>query len=145
MPQHWILKTEPSDYSFADLQRDRRTRWSGVSNPVALKHLRSMAPGDEVMIYHTGDEKRIVGLARVAGAPYADPDAGDERMTVVDVSAGEPIAKPVTLAAIKADAAFAELALVRQGRLSVVPVPAPLWKRLLELGRRGDGTTGGRG
>ena len=128
MPQHWILKTEPSDYSFADLQRDRRTRWSGVSNPVALKHLRSMAPGDEVMIYHTGGEKRIVGLARVAGAPY-----------------GEPIAKPVTLAAIKADAAFAELALVRQGRLSVVPVPAPLWKRLLELGRRGDGTTGGRG
>jgi predicted RNA-binding protein with PUA-like domain len=136
MPQHWILKTEPSDYSFADLQRDRRTRWSGVSNPVALKHLRSMAPDDEVMIYHTGDEKRIVGLARVAGAPYPDPDAGDERRTVVDVSAGEPLAKPVTLATIKADPAFAELALVRQGRLSVVPVPDQLWKRLLLLGGR---------
>ena len=136
MPQHWILKTEPSDYSFADLQRDRRTRWSGVSNPVALKHLRSMAPDDEVMIYHTGDEKRIVGLARVAGAPYPDPDAGDERMTVVDVSAGEPLPTPVTLAAIKADPAFADLALVRQGRLSVVPVPASLWRRLLQLGGR---------
>jgi predicted RNA-binding protein with PUA-like domain len=144
MPQHWILKTEPSDYSFADLQRDRRTRWSGVSNPVALKHLRSMAPGDEVMIYHTGDEKRIVGLARVAGAPYPDPDAGDERRTVVDVSAGEPLAKPVTLATIKADPAFAELALVRQGRLSVVPVPDQLWKRLLELGGRADSRTAGR-
>jgi predicted RNA-binding protein with PUA-like domain len=136
MPQHWILKTEPSDYSFADLQRDRRTRWSGVSNPVALKHLRSMAPDDEVMIYHTGEEKRIVGLARVAGAPYPDPDAGDERRAVVDVSAGEPLAKPVTLATIKADPAFAELALVRQGRLSVVPVPDQLWKRLLQLGGR---------
>jgi len=136
MPQHWILKTEPSDYSFADLQRERRTRWSGVSNPVALKHLRSMTPGDEVMIYHTGDEKRIVGLAKVAGAPYPDPDAGDERLTVVDLSAGEPLAQPVTLAAIKADPAFADLALVRQGRLSVVPVPAPLWARLLRLGGR---------
>jgi predicted RNA-binding protein with PUA-like domain len=136
MPQHWILKTEPSDYSFADLQRDRRTRWSGVSNPVALKHLRSMAPDDEVMIYHTGEEKRIVGLARVAGAPYPDPGAGDERRAVVDVSAGEPLAKPVTLATIKADPAFAELALVRQGRLSVVPVPDQLWKRLLQLGGR---------
>ena len=136
MPQHWILKTEPSDYSFADLERDRRTRWSGVSNPVALKHLRAMARGDEVMIYHTGDEKRIVGLARVAGAPYPDPDAGDERRTVVDIAAGEPLPRPVTLAVIKADPAFADLALVRQGRLSVVPVPAPLWTRLLGLGRR---------
>jgi len=136
MPQHWILKTEPSDYSFADLRRDRRTRWSGVSNPVALKHLRSMTAGDDVMIYHTGDEKRIVGLAKVAGEPYPDPDAGDERRTVVDVSAGEAVSKPVTLAAIKADPAFADLALVRQGRLSVVPVPDPLWKRLLQLAGR---------
>jgi predicted RNA-binding protein with PUA-like domain len=136
MSQHWILKTEPSDYSFADLERDRRTRWSGVSNPVALKHLRAMAPGEEVMIYHTGDEKRIVGLARVAGVPYPDPDAGDERRTVVDISAGEPLPRPVTLAVIKADPAFADLALVRQGRLSVVPVTAPLWARLLRLGGR---------
>jgi predicted RNA-binding protein with PUA-like domain len=134
MAQHWILKTEPTDYAFADLQRDRRTRWSGVRNPVALKHLRSMTPGDEVMIYHTGNEKRVVGLAKVAGAPYPDPD--DEGLTVVDVAAGEPLPSPVTLAAIKADPAFADLALVRQGRLSVVPVPAPLWKRLLTLAGR---------
>ena len=133
MPQHWILKTEPSEYSFADLERDHRTRWSGVSNPVALKHIRSMAQGDEVMIYHTGDEKRIVGLARVAGRPYPDPEAGDERLVVVDVAAETALPKPVTLAAIKADAAFADLALVRQGRLSVVPVPEPLWKRLLKM------------
>ena len=134
MPQHWILKTEPSDYSFADLERDRRTRWSGVSNPVALKHLRSMAAGDLVMIYHTGDEKRIVGLARVAGAPYPDPD--NERLTVVDVSADAALPTPVTLAAIKAEPAFAGLALVRQGRLSVMPVPEPLWKRLLKMAGR---------
>ena len=134
MPQHWILKTEPSDYSFADLERDRRTRWSGVSNPVALRHLRSMAAGDLVMIYHTGDEKRIVGLARVAGAPYPDPD--NERLTVVDVSADAALPTPVTLAAIKAEPAFADLALVRQGRLSVVPVPEPLWNRLLKMAGR---------
>ncbi|HKU60039.1 MAG TPA: EVE domain-containing protein [Gemmatimonadales bacterium] len=133
MPQHWILKTEPSEYSFADLERDHRTRWSGVSNPVALKHIRSMAQGDQVMIYHTGDEKRIVGLARVAGRPYPDPDAGDERLVVVDVAAETALPRPVTLAAIKADAAFADLALVRQGRLSVVPVPEPLWTRLLKM------------
>lgn len=133
MPQHWILKTEPSDYSFADLERDRRTRWSGVSNPVALRHLGSMAAGDPVMIYHTGDEKRIVGLARVLGAPYPDPDAGDQRLTVVDVAVDRALPAPVPLAAIKADPAFADLALVRQGRLSVVPVPDPLWKRLLSM------------
>ena len=88
------------------------------------------------MIYHTGDEKRIVGLARVAGAPYPDPDAGDDRLVVVDVSADAVLPTPVTLAAIKADPAFADLALVRQGRLSVVPVPEPLWKRLLKMAGR---------
>jgi predicted RNA-binding protein with PUA-like domain len=137
MPQHWILKTEPSEYSFADLTRDRRTRWDGVINPVALRNLRSMREGDRVMIYHTGNQKRIVGLARIAGAPYPDPD--DERLVVVDVAADAPVAQPVTLAAIKADPAFKDLALVRQGRLSVVPVPEELWKRLLEMGAKAQG------
>jgi predicted RNA-binding protein with PUA-like domain len=133
MASHWILKTEPSSYSFADLQRERRARWDGVTNPVALKHLRSMRKGDRVLIYHTGDEKRIVGFATVAGEPYPDPKANDERIVVVDLEAGNPVPSPVTLAQVKADPAFAELALVRQGRLSVIPVPEPLWKRLLGM------------
>ncbi len=125
MPQYWILKTEPSEYAFADLQRDGRTRWDGISNPVALKHLRSMHRGDQAMVYHTGDEKRVVGLATVASEP-------DEH-AVVELEAGRSVATPVTLAAIKADPAFKDLALVRMGRLSVVPVPADLWKKLLGM------------
>jgi predicted RNA-binding protein with PUA-like domain len=125
MPQYWILKTEPSEYAFADLQRDGRTRWDGISNPVALKHLRSMHRGDQAMIYHTGDEKRVVGLATVTSEP-------DEN-AVVELEAGRPVHSPVTLAAIKADPAFKDLALVRIGRLSVVPVPPEMWKKLLGM------------
>lgn len=132
MPSYWILKTEPSTYSFADLMKEGTSVWDGVSNPVALRNLRSMKPGEEVMIYHTGDEKAVVGFATVVSEPRPDPK--NPRLTVVDLKAGPAIARPVTLAAIKADAAFADLALVRQGRLSVVPVPAPLWKRLMAMG-----------
>ena len=128
MPNYWILKTEPSTYSFADLVKEGTAVWDGVSNPVALRNLRTMKPGDEVMIYHTGDEKAIVGLARVASDPRPDPK--NPKLVVVHLKAGSPVKKPVTLAAIKADSVFADLALVRQGRLSVVPVPAALWKRL---------------
>ena len=134
MAQYWVLKTEPSEFGFGDLQRDGRTRWDGVSNAVALKHLRAMRPGDEVMVYHTGDEKRIVGLATVASEPYPDPSAGDERLVVVDLEPGRALPAPVSLAAIKADPAFKDLALVRMSRLSVVPVPAELWNRLLSMG-----------
>jgi predicted RNA-binding protein with PUA-like domain len=133
MASHWILKTEPSSYSFADLERERRAVWDGVTNPVALKHLRSMQKGDSVLIYHTGDEKRIVGRAMVVGEPHPDPKAGDERIVVVELEAGDPVPTPVTLAQIKADPAFAELGLVRQGRLSVVPVAAAMWSRLLGM------------
>ena len=132
MPSHWILKTEPSTYSFEDLRRDGRTRWDGISNAVALKHLRSMRRGDRALVYHTGDEKRMVGLATVASEPYPDP-SGEQGATVVDLEAGSPRAPPVTPAEVKADAAFADLAMVRQGRLSVVPVPEGMWKRLLEM------------
>lgn len=128
MPGYWILKTEPSTYSLADLRRDRRTRWDGVSNPVALKNIRAMARGDEIMIYHTGSEKAVVGLARVASAPYQDPR--NPGLSVVDLEYAGELAEPVTLAAIKADPAFKDLALVRQGRLSVVPVPGELWRKL---------------
>jgi predicted RNA-binding protein with PUA-like domain len=131
---YWILKTEPSTYSFTDLQKSGRAVWDGVANPVALKNLRAMAVGDEVMIYHTGDEKAVVGLARVVRAAYPDPKQDDPRLAVVDLEAGKPVPTPVSLKAIKADPAFADLALVRQGRLSVVPVPAALWARLLTMG-----------
>lgn len=132
MGRHWVLKTEPSEYGFADLVRERRTRWEGVSNPVALKHLRSMLEGDEALIYHTGNEKALVGLARIASAPYADPS--DPKLVVVDVEAGKPLARSVPLAEIKAEPAFADLGLVRMGRLSVVPVEPAQWKRLLAMG-----------
>jgi len=131
---YWILKTEPSTYSFADLQKATRTVWDGVANPVALKHLREMNVGDDVLIYHTGDEKAVVGHAKVVKAAYPDPRQDDPKLVVVDLEAGKALATSVTLKAIKADPAFAELALVRQGRLSVVPVPAPLWARLLKMG-----------
>lgn len=134
---YWILKTEPSTYSFADLARERRAVWDGVANPVALRNLREMKEGDEVFIYHTGDEKAIVGLAKVVKTAYPDPKANDPKLVVVELSAGKPVPRPVTLAAIKADPAFKDLALVRQGRLSVVPVPDTLWRRLLEMAGRG--------
>jgi predicted RNA-binding protein with PUA-like domain len=129
----WLLKTEPDVYSFADLVRDGATRWDGVTNNAALLHLRAMRAGDAALIYHTGDERRAVGLAEVISAPYADPQAGDPKLVVVDVRALRPLPRPVTLAAIKADPFFANFALVRQGRLSVVPVSAELWERLLAM------------
>ena len=137
MPQYWILKTEPSEFSFDDLQRAGRTRWDGVSNALALKHLRAMRPGDQALIYHTGDEKRMVGTATVAGEPYPDPS--DDRLTVVDLTSGPALPEPVTLATVKADPEFKDLALVRMSRLSVVPVPPPLWKRLLKMAGAGAG------
>lgn len=134
MPNYWILKTEPSSYSFDRLATDRRAVWDGVSNALALKHLRSMAKGDQTFIYHTGDEKALVGLARIASDPYSDPK--NEKLTVVDIEAGDRLPRPVTLAAVKADPAFAQLGLVRMSRLSVIPVPPDLWKRLMAMGGR---------
>jgi predicted RNA-binding protein with PUA-like domain len=130
---HWLLKTEPSDYSFADLMRDKRTVWTGVSNPVALKNIRQMRDGDLALIYHTGDEKQIVGIAEVASDPYPDPKAKDERLVVVDLKARRSLPTPVTLAQVKADARFKEFALVRISRLSVMPVTDALWKALLAM------------
>jgi len=143
---HWILKTEPSTYSFDRLLEERKTVWDGVSNPVALKHLREMTVGDQVMIYHTGDVKAVVGLARITRAAYPDPK--DSKLVVVEIEAGERLPHPVTLAAIKADPAFADLALVRMGRLSVVPVKPEQWKQITHMaeeqgeGERGKGEKG---
>lgn len=133
MANHWILKTDTDTYSFDDLVRDRRTVWDGVSNALALKHLRAMAKGDPVMIYHSGDDKAIVGLATIVSDPYPDPKAKDPRLVVVDIQAGERLPTPVSLATIKADPAFAQLGLVRMSRLSVVPAAPAQWRRLLTL------------
>jgi predicted RNA-binding protein with PUA-like domain len=129
----WLLKTEPSTYGWADLARERRATWDGVSNPVALGHLRAMRKGDEAFVYHTGGEKAIVGIARVASDPYPDPKLADPKRVVVDLEPVRPLARAVTLASVKADKRFADFALVRQSRLSVMPVTAAQWDQLLAL------------
>ncbi len=136
MPSYWILKTEPSEFSFERLSAERKAVWDGITNALALKHLREMSAGDQALIYHTGDEKALVGLARITRAAYPDPKHSDPKLVVVDVAADQPLARPVTLEEIKADPAFADLGLVRISRLSVVPVPKPLWDRLLALGAK---------
>jgi predicted RNA-binding protein with PUA-like domain len=121
----YLLKTEPSTYSFADLQRDKTTIWDGVSNPVALKNLRAMKPGERLVIYHTGDEKSAVGTATVVSV-----DVSDAKNPQVKIKVGKANAKPVTLAEAKANQLFAESPLARQGRLSVVPLNAAQFKFL---------------
>jgi predicted RNA-binding protein with PUA-like domain len=119
----YLLKTEPSVYSFPDLQREGITIWDGVTNPVALKNLRGMKPGEELVIYHTGDEKSAVGTATVVSV-----ETGDPKNPQVKIKAGKPLVKPVTLAEIKANKLFADSALVRQGRLSVAPLTDAQYK-----------------
>ena len=131
---YWILKTEPSTYSFDDLQREQTAVWDGVKNPLALKHLRAMQAGDDVLIYHTGDEKAAIGFARVTKAAYPDPKKQDPKLVVVNLRAGTRLGAPILLATIKADPALKDLALVRLPRLSVAPATAAQWKRLLDLG-----------
>ena len=114
---HYLLKTEPTVYSFADLQREQSTIWDGVTNPVALKNLRAMKPGEHLIIYHTGDEKSAVGSATVV-----ELEAADAKDPLVRIKGGKPLPRPVTLAEIKANKLFADSPLVRQGRLSVVPL-----------------------
>jgi predicted RNA-binding protein with PUA-like domain len=117
MTDHYLLKTEPSEYSFADLQKDKKTVWDGVSNPVALRNLREMKPGALLIVYHTGDEKSAVGTATVVSV-----DASNPKNPRVEIQAGKPLPQPVSLAEIKANKLFADSPLVRQGRLSVVPL-----------------------
>jgi predicted RNA-binding protein with PUA-like domain len=133
----WLLKTEPDKYSYADLERDGATIWDGVANNTALMHIRTMLPGDLALIYHTGDERQAVGLAEITSAPYADPKLGDPKLVVVDLRPLRWLSRPVTLAAVKADPAFADFGLVRLGRLSVVPVTPEHWGKL--LGMAGEG------
>ena len=127
----WILKTDSDVYPFDQLERERKAVWDGVSNPVALKHIRSMVPGDPLMIYHSGATKEIVGLAHVTSQPRAD--GKNPKLSVVDIEVDQRLPKTVSLAAVKADPAFADLPLVRQPRLSVIPVPEPQWTKLLGM------------
>ena len=130
----WLFKTEPNDYAYEDLEREGSTRWDGVKNAGALIHLRKVKAGDEVLVYHTGKERQVVGVARATSAAYADPDLDDERYVVVDLEPDRRLAVPVTLKSMKALKAFEDFDLIRIGRLSTMPVPAPLWRRILKMG-----------
>jgi predicted RNA-binding protein with PUA-like domain len=130
---YWLLKTEPSTYSYADLAKAKKATWDGVTNPAAVASIKKAAPGDLLAIYHTGDEKAVVGIAEVVSAPYADPK--DAKLAVFDLVAKQAVTQPVTLATIKATPAFADSPLVKIGRLSVVSLDATQWKTLLSLAR----------
>ena len=131
----WLLKEEPEHYSYDQLEQDRTTVWAGVKNPLAQKHLRSIRKGDRIFYYHTGKEKAVVATARAAGDAYPDPRDKTGKMYVVDVAADRKLPHPVTLAAIKADRAFASFPLVRMSRLSVMPVTDAEWARIEKMSR----------
>ena len=135
MAQRWLFKTEPSAYSFAQLEADRRTVWDGVKNALALKHLSAVAKGDEVLFYHTGDEKAVVGIATVARGAYPDPKQKDAKLLVVDLEAGRALPRPVTLAEMRANTKLAGFDLLRLPRLSVMPVSAAQWTEILRMAR----------
>jgi len=127
MPNNYLLKTEPSEYSFTDLQKDKKTIWDGVSNPVAVRNLREMKPGDRLIIYETGERKAAVGIASVVSVKITDP-----KNPQVEVAAGKVLSKPITLAEIKANKLFATSPLVKIGRLSVVPLSAEQYQFLID-------------
>jgi predicted RNA-binding protein with PUA-like domain len=131
---NWLMKEEPSNYSYDDLVRDGGTSWTGVRNPLAQKHLRSIKKGDRIFFYHTGDEKAVVGIARAADAPYPDPADKTGKLYAVDVVPVKKLKTPVTLAAIKADKTFAALPLVRVPRLSVMPIGEAEWEKIVGMG-----------
>jgi predicted RNA-binding protein with PUA-like domain len=134
---YWIVKQEPESYSWSDFVKDGRTAWTGVRNYQARNNLRAMAKGDLVLYYHSGDEKQVVGLARVARGPYPDPTADDGDWVCVDLAAVKQLTIPVTLAAIKADSRLKEILLVRNSRLSVSPLAKPQFERLLDMAETG--------
>jgi predicted RNA-binding protein with PUA-like domain len=131
----WLFKTEPSAYSFARLEADGRTVWDGVKNALALRHLAAVATGDEVLVYHTGDEKAAVGIARVARGAYPDPKQKNAKLVVVDLEAERALQRPVTLAEMRGNAKLAGFDLLRLPRLSVMPVSAAQWTEILRMAR----------
>ncbi len=134
MPGHWLLKTEPTSYSYQQLEKAGRATWDGVRNNLALLHLRAMKSGDQAFIYHSGAEKQVVGVVRIASAPYPDPSQDDPRLVVVDLMPLRRLKHPVTLAQVRAEPALADMPLIKFTRLSVMPVTAEQWKRLQAMG-----------
>jgi predicted RNA-binding protein with PUA-like domain len=132
--QYWLVKSEPETYSWADLVRDKRTDWTGVRNYAARLHLRAMQTGDQVLVYHSGDDKSVFGIARVTKAAFPDTTADEEGWVAVELAAVAPLKEPVTLAQIKADVVLKGMTFVRQSRLSVSPVTPAEFARLKKLG-----------
>jgi predicted RNA-binding protein with PUA-like domain len=132
---HWLLKSDPGTYSFDDLQRDKKTVWDGVSNNLALKHIRNMKKGDTAFVYHSGPEKSVVGIADIVSNPFPDPKQKDPRLAVVEIKFRERLKNPVTLSAIRSDRRFMNFVLVRMSRLSVMPVSGEQWNMLLGMSR----------
>jgi predicted RNA-binding protein with PUA-like domain len=128
MATRWLFKTEPSVYSFEQLQKDKRTVWDGVANNLALKNLKDIKKGDLILIYHTGDERKAVGVARALGGAYPDPTKKDPKLLVVDIEPVKPLSKPVTLADVKAHKKLANFDLVRNSRLSIMKVNDEQWE-----------------
>lgn len=135
MANCWLVKTEPSEYSYDDLVKDKKTIWSGVSNNLALKHIRSMKKGDRAFVYHTGDEKAVVGIAEIVSNPYPDPSGKDPKLAVVDLKPKEKLTRGVTLEQIKADKRFAAFELTRIPRLSVMPVSKAVWDAIVNMSK----------
>lgn len=133
---NWLFKEEPTHYGFDALVKDKKTVWSGVKNPLAQKHLHAVRKGDRIFYYHTGDEKAVVGIAKAMGDAYADPKDKSGKQAVVDVAPVKKLARPVTLAEIKADRAFKGFPLVRISRLSVMPVTDAEWNRIETLAQQ---------
>ena len=136
MPNRWLFKTEPSAYSFQQLERDKKIVWDGVKNNLALKHLSGIQKGDEIIIYHTGDEKAAVGVARALSAAYPDPGKKNPRLLVVEIEPVKALSRPVPLAEMKANAKLKNFDLVRLARLSVMPVSDGQWKIMEGMVRR---------
>jgi predicted RNA-binding protein with PUA-like domain len=132
---YFLLKTEPATYSWDQLAREGKAVWDGVSNPVALRHIRTAQPGDLVVIYHTGDERAAVGVAEVTSPAYPDPKDGSGKLSVFDLAPRKKLTEPITLQAIKSMKEFSDSPLLRQGRLSVVPLDATQWTALLKAAR----------
>lgn len=132
---NWLVKEEPTHYGFDALVRDKKAVWSGVRNALAQRHLRAIQKGDRIFYYHTGDERAVVGIAKAVSDPYPDPESDNEQHVAVDIAPVARLARPITLAEIKADPAFKDFALVRIARLSVMPVTDAQWQRIEAMTR----------